>query len=182
MEATNTQRAALDVVLVDQNDREIGRMEKLAAHTSGALHRAISVIITRQHPQHGTQVLLQQRQFTKYHCGGLWSNACCSHPLPNETPMACAKRRLQQELDINCELTYKGSFIYHATLEHGMSEHELDHVYIGAFNHQLPPANPDEVAAVRWIRLQKLQQQLEEQPILFTPWLKLVLQQAKLLT
>ena len=34
-----------EIILVDENDHEIGKMEKLKAHQLGVLHRAFSVFI-----------------------------------------------------------------------------------------------------------------------------------------
>ena len=69
------------VILVDEQDRELGAMEKLAAHERGGTrHRAFSVFIVD--PQ--GRWLLQRRAAGKYHFPGLWTNACCSHPRPGE--------------------------------------------------------------------------------------------------
>ncbi|MFY7652200.1 MAG: isopentenyl-diphosphate Delta-isomerase, partial [Chitinophagaceae bacterium] len=79
------------VVLVNQHDEQIGVMEKMEAHEKALLHRAFSVFIFDSN----NNMLLQQRALTKYHSGGLFTNACCSHPRPNETVHAAAIRRLQ---------------------------------------------------------------------------------------
>lgn len=39
----------IEVILVDENDMPIGRMEKLAVHQQGLLHRAISVYVFNNH-------------------------------------------------------------------------------------------------------------------------------------
>src|SRR3954468_11389591 len=83
-----------EVVLVDADDREIGRAEKMAAHRSGALHRAFSVFVF----DGDGRVLLQRRARGKYHSGGLWSNTCCGHPLPGEDVAAGGRRRLREEM------------------------------------------------------------------------------------
>jgi len=68
-----------EIILVDEKDNEIGSCEKLEAHKKGLLHRAFSIIIFNSRHE----FLLQRRALTKYHCPGLWSNACCSHPRLN---------------------------------------------------------------------------------------------------
>ena len=45
------------VVLVDEQDQEIGQLEKLEAHRLGLLHRAFSVLIFNSNGE----LLLQQR-------------------------------------------------------------------------------------------------------------------------
>ena len=82
------------LVLIDADDREIGTAEKIDAHRRGLLHRAFSVIVW---DSSGRQ-LLQKRAATKYHSGGLWTNACCGHPRPGETAAAAAARRLAEEM------------------------------------------------------------------------------------
>jgi isopentenyl-diphosphate delta-isomerase len=162
------------VILVDTHDTPLGTAEKLAAHQQGQLHRAFSVCIIRQ--QHGLwQVLLQQRALTKYHSGGLWTNACCSHPRPDETIEVAATRRLQEEMGIQATLQEIGSFIYKAELDHGLTEHEFDHVLVGVFTGDTLPVNPEEVMAYRWIELAELQQQIQQQPAVFTAWLPQVI-------
>ena len=167
------------VILVDQADNPIGSSDKLEAHQKGQLHRAISVVLLDIHTETEPLVLLQQRQHDKYHCGGLWSNACCSHPRPGEDSTTCAERRLFEELQLHCPLSYCGHFIYRAELDNGLIEHELDHVFIGHYdaNTSISP-NADEVAATRWLTLPKLQSLLQQEPQRFTPWLQQVLQKA----
>ena len=55
-------------------------MEKMEAHKKGILHRAFSVFIFNSKGE----MLLQQRAYSKYHSGDLWTNACCSHPQTGE--------------------------------------------------------------------------------------------------
>ena len=96
------------VILVDEQDNDIGVMEKMKAHQDGLLHRAFSVFIFNDKEE----LLLQQRAFSKYHSGGLWTNTCCSHPRPNETIKDAANRRLFEEMGMSCDLQIKTNFIY----------------------------------------------------------------------
>ena len=86
-----------EVVLVDENDRPTGVMEKQEAHVKGVLHRAITVYVFNSRQQ----LLLQQRAVEKYHSGGLWSNTCCSHPAPGEETLQAAHRRLYEEMAVS---------------------------------------------------------------------------------
>ena len=115
------------IILVDDNDNEIGTMEKQEAHLKGKLHRAISVFIFNSKGD----LLLQQRAISKYHSGGLWSNACCTHPRKGESTEKAAKRRLVEEMGMRCDLNFRFSFVYRAELTNGLIEHEFDHVYFG---------------------------------------------------
>lgn len=154
-----------DVILVDQADRPVGRMEKQEAHRKGLLHRAFSVFLLD-----GSKLLIQRRALDKYHCGGLWSNTCCSHPAPGEPVLLAAERRLDEELGIkNARLRELDTFLYRAAFPNGLTEHELDHVLLGEYSGPVRP-DPREIAQVRWIDLEELQRDLQAFPQRYTPW------------
>ncbi len=157
------------VVLVDDQDREIGTEEKLKAHLSGKLHRAISIFIFNDNQE----MLLQQRALSKYHSGGLWSNSCCSHPRPGETPLAAATRRLKEEMGIECELQKAFHFIYKAPLDNNLKEFEFDHVFVGHFNGE-PVLNPQEACAWKWVGFSDLEKEMQLHPEQFTVWFKAI--------
>jgi len=118
------------VVLVDENDNEIGVEEKINAHRKGLLHRAFSIFVFNSK----NELLLQKRAADKYHSGGLWSNTCCSHPRPGENLKDAAHRRLQEEMGFDCSLREVFSFLYKKSFDNGLTEHELDHVFFGKFD------------------------------------------------
>lgn len=166
------------VILVDEQDQPIGSEEKQAAHEKALRHRAFSVFIFRP----GTnqlEVLLQQRNFEKYHCGGLWTNTCCSHPRLGEETKDAAQRRLQEEMGFTLPLTKAGVFEYRAEFNNGLTEHEIDHVFVAWMDSQIIQPNPDEVAEVRWQDVNDLEAQLSKTPQTFTPWLAKALKIAK---
>ncbi|MCW3075691.1 MAG: isopentenyl-diphosphate delta-isomerase [Bacteroidetes bacterium] len=163
------------VILVDSNDRPIGVCEKLTAHETGQLHRAISVFIFNSK----NQMLLQRRALTKYHSGGLWTNACCSHPKPGELTENAASRRLQEEMGINAvPLQFAFSFIYKAKLDKGLIEHELDHVFTGKSD-LVPKPDPTEVSGFKYISMAELAADLEEHPEKYTYWFKHIFDRIK---
>lgn len=157
------------VILVDQNDQEIGSMEKQEAHEKGLLHRAFSVFVFNENKE----LLLQQRALTKYHSAGLWTNTCCSHPRIGETIEQAAHRRLTEEMGFDCELITKTSFIYKAAFENGLTEHEFDHVLVGNFNGEIS-FNPTEVKNFKWINLEELQIDLLQNNQNYTAWFKII--------
>ncbi|WP_395140232.1 isopentenyl-diphosphate Delta-isomerase [Armatimonas sp.] len=161
-----------NVILVDANDNVIGSCEKLAAHLyGGQLHRAFSVFVFDDKKR----LLLQQRALEKYHFGGLWTNTCCSHPRPGETALAAARRRLTEELGFTVGLIEIGQFLYRAEdPESGLTEHELDHVFIGRFT-GTPTPNPVEVMDWRWQAMEQVEAELFASPGRFTPWFPLAL-------
>ncbi len=162
------------VVLVDEQDNAIGKMEKLQAHVEGALHRAFSIFIFNSEKK----LLIQKRASSKYHCGGLWTNTCCSHPREHESLQDAANRRLQEEMGMTCELKSLFSFIYKAEFENGLIEHEFDHVFFGESN-QIPKLNLDEVEEFKYIGLEELQTEIKEKPESFTPWFIIAIDRVK---
>jgi isopentenyl-diphosphate delta-isomerase type 1 len=163
------------VILVDAQDQVIGTAEKLAAHQTGQLHRAFSVFLYRRIAPESANVewLLQQRSADKYHCGGLWTNSCCSHPRPNEGVIEAAERRLQEELRLSATLRPVGDFVYRATFENGLIEHEFDHVLIGESAVDAVDFNPLEIQSCRWIKTDALLSEYALHPERFTPWFML---------
>ncbi len=161
------------VILVDRLDREIGTEEKLKAHHEGKLHRAFSIFIFNAKGE----LLLQKRAETKYHSGGLWTNTCCSHPRLGEAYHDAARRRLNEEMGFDCELTELFSFIYYIKLENNLFEHELDHVFVGRYNRQ-PIPNPDEVDDWKWMNIDTLKRDIGENSNHYTHWFKLILNRA----
>lgn len=153
------------VILVDTNDQPIGLMPKMEAHEKGVLHRAFSVFILNDKGK----LMLQQRAFHKYHSPGLWTNTCCSHQRDGETNIAAGKRRLQEEMGFVTDLREVTSFIYKAPFNNGLTEHELDHIMIGKFN-DTPNINPEEVADWRWMPVDAVRENIQNQPENYTVW------------
>lgn len=156
------------LILVDENDNETGSMNKLAAHQSGALHRAFSVFIFNQKGE----ILLQQRADEKYHSAGLWSNTCCSHPVKGESVNDAVSRRLKEEMGIVCTTQFQFSFIYRAALGNGLTEHELDYVYFGKSD-AVPVPDPNEVKDWQYVHPEKLKEEIISQPHKYSVWLKI---------
>ncbi len=157
------------VILVDQDDNQIGTAEKLQAHREGKLHRAFSIFIFNKKGQ----LLLQRRALTKYHSGGLWTNTCCSHPRPSENIDNAVHRRLKEEMGFDCDLKNVFKFTYKAKLDNELTEHEVDHVFIGTCDAH-PQINPDEVDSYKWVDLDWLKKDIEKNPDLYTYWMKKV--------
>lgn len=159
------------VILVDDQDNEVGKMEKMEAHYKGVLHRAFSVFL---HDSEGN-VLLQRRALSKYHSGGLWTNACCSHPRSGELVEEAAHRRLMEELGVDCEVKEVSHFIYRAELDQEMIEHELDHVLTGKLSKKTMPFNPDEVDSIDWMSFDALKDDIENHPEKYTAWFQIIM-------
>lgn len=168
-----------NVTLVDPYDHEIGAIEKMLAHRYGMLHRAFSIFIFRK--RNGLiELLLQRRNISKYHSGGLWTNTCCGHPQLNELTIDAAAQRLKEEMGINTQLKEVGTFHYIASFSNGLTENEIDHVLVGFYDGQFQ-ANYVEISEYAWVSLTNLQKDLKAMPEKYTAWftqtLDLILQQ-----
>jgi isopentenyl-diphosphate delta-isomerase len=153
------------VILVDENDVPLGTMAKMEAHEKAVLHRAFSVFIFNAKGE----MLLQQRAADKYHSGGLWSNSCCSHPRPGEDTAAAASRRLKEEMGFETDLKKVFDFIYKASFENGLTEHEFDHVFVGYYDGVVAP-DQKEVNGYTYKPMHDIEKLMQTQPEMFTAW------------
>ena len=156
-----------EVILVDINDEQVGTMEKMEAHLKGVLHRAFSVFIFNGKGE----MLLQQRAISKYHSGGLWTNACCSHPRPGEEIEEGAQRRLQEELGFTAPLKKAFSFSYETSFDNGLTENEFDHVYIGSYDGKIFPL-ASEVQDYCFKKMSDISSSLESHGQKYTSWFR----------
>ena len=157
------------VILVDQNDKQIGLMPKMEAHEKGVLHRAFSVFVLNDKGA----LMLQQRALHKYHSPGLWTNTCCSHQRDGESNIQAGTRRLQEEMGFITSLTHATSFIYKAPFDNGLTEHELDHIMLGNYC-DAPVINQDEVAAWKWMAVEDVKADITAHPDQYTVWFKII--------
>ncbi|MEA3230070.1 MAG: isopentenyl-diphosphate Delta-isomerase [archaeon] len=166
-----TYKQATDhLILVDENDNELGFEEKMKAHENGGkLHRAFSIFVFDD----DKKMILQKRADSKYHCGGLWTNTCCSHPAPGESLEDAVHRRLKEEMGFDCELKEIMSFTYKASFENGLTEWEFDHVFIGSYGRRIIP-DPAEVGDIKAVSVNDLKRYIKDCPNIYTPWFKIV--------
>ena len=158
------------VILVDEQNHSIGTIAKEAAHQQPLLHRAYSILVFRSNGE----LILQQRAQHKYHSAGLWSNTCCSHPLPGLPTQRCAISRLKEEMGIEIPLSEIGTLSYHLKLAGGLFESEFNHVFCG-YSDALPVPNKDEVADWQTMTLEQLGNEVQNQPEQYSAWLPLIL-------
>ena len=162
------------VILVDEQDAQIGIMEKMAAHIVPRLHRAFSIFIFNSKGE----LLLQQRALTKYHSPGLWTNTCCSHPRNGETLEAATARRLKEEMGLSCSMHEVFTFIYKAPVGLGLTEHEFDHVWFGQSD-DIPAINTEEVASFKYMSLDDIAEDMQAHPECYTEWFKISFEEVR---
>lgn len=158
----------MEVILVDEHDVPTGTMEKMEVHQKALLHRAFSVFIFNEKGE----MLLHKRADKKYHSGGLWTNACCSHPKPGEETATAASIRLQEEMGFNTVITKAFDFVYKAPFDNGLTEHEFDHVFIGTYDGDIVP-NPEEVSDYCFKTVEEIRNSIQSHPQKYTEWFKI---------
>jgi isopentenyl-diphosphate delta-isomerase len=155
------------VIIVDTQDKQIGTTGKIHVHKKGILHRAFSIMIFNSK----NQILIQQRALHKYHSGGMWANACCSHPSPDIDILTQIHSRLREEMGFDCELKWHFSFIYKAFVDNGLTEYEYDHVFWGQYEKELI-INTDEVMDFKWIDISCVINEINLNPDIYSFWFK----------
>ncbi len=163
------------------NNGKLREFDKLEVHKKGLLHPAISVFIFSE-----DKLLIQRRALEKYHTPGLWTNTCCTHPLPGEKPKICSERRLKEEMGITgVNLNFITSIEYKADVGNGLIENELVDIFSGfveepkSFNFC---PNPKEVMDTKWIGIEEISREIRKHPEKFTPWLKIYIEDYSLLS
>ncbi len=146
----------------------IGTIEKMEAHQKALLHRAFSVFIFNTKGE----MLLQRRALDKYHSGGLWTNACCSHPYDGQETKAAAEKRLQEEMGFTTAITKVFDFIYKAPFDNGLTEHEFDHVFTGTYDGAIVP-DKSEVEDFCFMSMDVIKESLQLHPEKYTVWFKI---------
>lgn len=171
------------LIWVDENDHEIGFGDKTETHINEHLHRAFSLFIFNTENR---EMLIQRRALGKYHSGGLWSNACCSHPRKGEDLHRSVIRRLREELGIDFDNLYSetnvsksadspivelGVFRYYKKFD-TCAEYEIDHVFLWTIQQKTLElkVSSEEIAETRWIALPDLKKWLSAKPEDFTAW------------
>ncbi|MDP2665615.1 MAG: isopentenyl-diphosphate Delta-isomerase [bacterium] len=162
------------IILVDEDDVQIGTMGKLEVHEKGLLHRAFSIFVRNDKGE----VMLQKRALNKYHSGGLWTNTCCGHPKDGEELLSAAHRRLREEMGLDCSLKEITTLMYHMNLDHDLKENEFLHVFFGHYN-RAPILNPEEADEWKWITIDDLNEDVAKNPDNYTHWFKIVLKKMK---
>lgn len=156
------------IILVDDDDKQVGLAPKMEVHRRGLKHRALSVLIRNVKGK----VLLQKRAAGKYHSQGLWTNACCSHPRVGERNDKAASRRLLEEMGVDCDqLTELFVARYRAPVSNSLIENEIVHVFGGTFETGAVSPDYDEVSDWKWVTHDELTTDIAAHPERYSVWL-----------
>jgi isopentenyl-diphosphate Delta-isomerase len=155
------------IVLVDEQNNEIGTAPKLASHNANTpLHRAVSCFAFD--PQ--GRFLMTQRAKSKKSFPGIWTNSCCGHPGPGEGNADTVRRRVQEELGMSVgEIVLAlPDFRYRCEMN-GLWENEICPVFL-TVTHDQPRPNQDEVEAWEWIAWPDFVERTQKRPHSLSYW------------
>ena len=157
------------LIVVDNKNQVVDFRSKLDCHLGeGILHRAFSVFLFDDQGR----LLLQKRSSSKPLWPLFWSNSCCSHPRQGEAEAEAATRRIGEELGVSSRLRSLFTFRYHARFLDRGSEHEMCEVFVGRAEGEVR-SNVNEIAKWKWIGIADFEQDLQQRPARYTPWLHL---------
>jgi len=167
------------VVLVDEQDNEMGDEDILVAHQGkGKKHRALSVILFRK-VDGKTKILMQKRSHAKPVFKGLWSNTCCTNLRPGDTYIERAVSRLKEEMGIvvkpeDLRALYRFSYEAQDTTNPGWCENEVDTVIVGEWSGEMK-LNPSEAEEAKWMEYEAMKEDIKKNPDIYSPWHKLII-------
>lgn len=159
------------IAIVSPDDVVIGYKPKLLVHQQGLLHRAFSILVFNSKGE----ILMQKRANAKYHSGGLWTNTCCSHLIEGKDMEEYIHERLRYEMGFDCKLEFSFSFHYTTTFDNGMTENEIDHIYVGQWD-GTPMPDPSEADGYRWASPNDIIMEMEQNPDEYTYWFRKIME------
>ena len=157
--------------------------DKLEAHKRGLKHYAFSLFLFNKNGE----MLIQKRALTKYHSGGFWSNACCSHFRDKnefQNKENTAKNRLEEEIGIDFQedLKFVDVFEYCENVGNGLIENEIDYIFTGLIDDDTNfELNKNEVECVKFVSIDELKQDVLKNAHKYTIWFHLILENQILL-
>lgn len=181
-ELKNTSYVSRKVVIVDESDNENGTESLINAHRDpGIKHRAFSLVLYRKR-EGKTEILLQQRAEEKPVFPLYWTNTCCYNMAPGEELLSRAAERAKEEMGVevgadNLKKLYK--FSYYTPDVEGWCENEVDNVIVGEYESEVT-INPAEAADYKWIEWNELKDDMQENPDIYAPWWKIIVEDGRL--
>ncbi|MGH3777175.1 MAG: isopentenyl-diphosphate Delta-isomerase [Pseudonocardiaceae bacterium] len=156
------------IVLLDEQLRPSGQLPKSQVHHRDTpLHLAFSCYVF----DGSGRLLMTRRATSKRTWPGVWTNSCCGHPLPDESGVQAAARRLREELGVRMVRSTVAlpDFRYRAVAPDGVVENEFCPVLVGSIDGQLRP-NPAEVLEHRWTPWPDVVALVAAAPWAISPW------------
>lgn len=158
------------ITIVDKDNKVIGTATRQDAQQKGLLHRIVVVYIFNSQ----NEIYIQKRS-PKVDSSNLWDHSAAGHVDAKETPINAAKRELKEELGINSDrLTFITT--YKTQRKSGNRiKNRFWYLYSYTYNGKISPQE-SEVAAGKFVDLNWLKKDLEQNPKIYTHGLKKSLQ------
>jgi len=156
--------------ILDQDGRPAGLAPRREVHRKGLWHRSANVFLF--HPD--GRLFLQRRVENKDVWPGAWDLSVAEHLTPGETFAQAARRGLREELAIDgVDVEPWGPALRFKTIdeEKGIHDYEVQQCFRAIYDGG-PRPDPEEVAEVRLMEVEKLKKRVREKPERFTPWLR----------
>ncbi len=158
------------VVLVDEQNNEIGTAPKDTVHTKNTpMHRGFSLFLFNSK----NELLLTKRSSKKKTFPGVWTNTVCGHPGPGERAVEAAKRRLNKELRIKNKdvrgMREVAPYRYRFADRNGIVENEICPILV-AYSDTDPNPDKKEIEGWRWMRWEDFLKDLKKNPTIYSPW------------
>ena len=155
------------IVLVDEDNTEVGTAEKSVVHTIDTpLHRGFSLFIFNAN----RQLLITKRSPVKKTFPDVWTNTVCGHPAPEELVVDAAKRRLRTELGIDgVKIQEMAPYRYRFADRNGVVENEICPILVG-YHDGDPKPNLLETDAWKWMVWDEFLVDTKKYPEVYSPW------------
>ncbi len=158
------------VIVVDENDHEIGTAMVAEVWQKGLYHRIASVFVLDD----AGRMLLQLRSTDAKMHPECWDQAAGGHVDAGQTYDQTAENELAEELGLtDVKLEPLGTFRTNETLDDGRIINQFERVYLATVP-QNTKLNPDaeEVKTVQWFNRSELKTLIAEHPEKFTSGLR----------
>lgn len=161
------------VILVDENDDEIGIEEKVKCHMpQGKLHRAFTALLFDKNGN----LVLTKRAKEKMLWPGDWDGTFASHPRKSESYASAGERRMPEELGIEGKLEYLNKFEYHVNYKDVGSENEICGTLVGTIEKSTKLKEiPGEIDEIKMMSPIELMSDLVSNPQKYCPWMLIAL-------
>lgn len=163
------------LLLVDENDKVVGKETKERCHDGGGLlHRAFMVVVAKE-----GEILLTRRSEGKRLWPGFWDGSVSSHVHEGETYEGSAQKRLREELHIECT-DIRCLFKFHYQVPYGGAgaEHEICAVLVARHDGDIRP-DSNEISSLKFMNPEDFMEDLENDGLDYCPWLKIAFAKMK---
>lgn len=150
--------------VVDNDDRIVGQLTRSEVHRRKLLHRAVHVFLFRTNGC----LLIHRRADDKEEFPSVWTSSCSGHVSAGEDYDATAVRELFEELGIEAKVEPLWKFV--ACEE---TSREFTVLYCSSSNATIRP-DPVEIADVKWLPVDAIQNWMTRSPEDFSPAFRLL--------